>query len=72
MINQTLLKLIVQATLILADRTRQLRRQPDAGMESVDKILWTAAITIIVGVVGGIFRAKLRDFANNLTITLGW
>jgi hypothetical protein len=72
MLNGILLSLFIRTTLAVADQTRRLRRQPDAGMETADKILWAAAITIVVGVVGGIFRTKLRDFANNLSVTLGW
>jgi hypothetical protein len=72
MLNRVLLGLFIRTTLAVADQTRRLRRQPDAGMETADKILWAAAITIVVGVVGGIFRNKLRDFANGLSITLGW
>jgi hypothetical protein len=72
MLNRILLDLYIRTTLTVADRARRLRRQPDAGMETADKILWAAAITVVVGVVGGIFRNKLRDFANGLSITLGW
>jgi hypothetical protein len=56
----------------LARRLRQLRRQPDAGMETADKILWAAVITITVSAVGAVFRDKLEAFANSLSITLGW
>lgn len=56
----------------LARRLRRLRRQPDAGMETADKILWAAVITITVSLVGGVFRDKLEAFANSLSITLGW
>jgi hypothetical protein len=72
MLNRILLSLVIRTTLVLADQARRLRRHPDAGMETADKILWAAATTIVVGVVGGIFRNKLRDFANGLSITLGW
>ena len=72
MFNRILLGLVVRTMLIVADQTHRLRRRPDAGMETADKILWAAAITILVGVVGGILRNKLRDFANNLSVTLGW
>ncbi|GAA0915798.1 hypothetical protein [Virgisporangium aurantiacum] len=56
----------------LAEVVQRVRRTPDAGMETADKILWAAVVTIVVGVVGAIFRDKLRDFANGLTVTLGW
>ena len=72
MLNRILLGLYIRTVLVVVDQARRLRRQPDAGMETADKILWAAAITIVVGVVGGIFRNKLRDFANGLSITLGW
>ena len=72
MLNRILLGLYIRTVLVVVDQARRLRRQPDAGMETADKILWAAAITVVVGVVGGIFRNKLRDFANNLSITLGW
>jgi hypothetical protein len=72
MVNRLLLGLLVRTTLSVADQARRMRHKPDAGMETADKILWAAAITVVVGIVGGIFRDKLRDFANNLTVTLGW
>ncbi len=71
-ISLATLALAVRLTLALADRVRRLRRQPDAGMETADKILWAAAITIVVGVVGGVFKDKLKAFADSLTLTLGW
>lgn len=72
MVNRLLLGILVRTTLVVADQARRQRHKPDAGMETADKILWAAAITVVVGIVGGIFRDKLRDFANNLTVTLGW
>ncbi|GAA1025641.1 hypothetical protein GCM10009557_00340 [Virgisporangium ochraceum] len=59
-------------TVRVIEMVRKVRRTPDAGMETADKILWAAVVTIVVGVVGGIFRDKLRDFANGLTVTLNW
>ena len=56
----------------LAEVVRRVRRTPDAGMETVDKILWIAVTTVVVGAVGSIFRDKLTEFANGLTVTLGW
>ncbi|MBT8225656.1 MAG: hypothetical protein KJO75_09190 [Dactylosporangium sp.] len=56
----------------VAERLRRLRRRPDAGMETADKILWAAVITITVSLVGAVFRDKLQAFATSLTITLGW
>jgi hypothetical protein len=72
MLTRTLLILYLRTILTIAEQARRLRQQPDAGMETADKILWAAAITIVVGVVGGIFRDKLRDFASGLSLTLGW
>jgi hypothetical protein len=72
MFNRITLGLAVRLTLLVAHRARRLRRQPDAGMETADKILWAAAITIVVGIVGGVFKEKLKSFADNLTVTLGW
>ena len=75
MLNRITLGLAVRLALLavlVADRARRLRRAPDAGMETADKILWAAAITIVVTGVGGIFRNKLEAFATNLSITLGF
>ena len=72
MLNRITTALFVRVVLLVAEPIRRLRRAPDAGMETADKILWAAGVTIIAGVVGGIFRDKMRDFANSLTITLGW
>jgi hypothetical protein len=59
-------------TVWVVETVRKIRRTPDAGMETVEKILWAAVVTIVVGIVGGIFRDKMRDFANGLTVTLNW
>ncbi len=72
MLNRTALGLAVRVALLLTEQVRRLRRTPDAGMETADKILWAAVITIVVGAVGAIFRDKLETFANGLTLTLGW
>lgn len=72
MLNRITLTLAVRLTLLLGAQVRRVRRAPDAGMETADKILWAAGITIIVGAVGAIFRDKLKSFANGLSITLGW
>ena len=64
----------ISAVLIVhvVEMVRKVRRTPDAGMETADKILWAAVVTIVVGVVGAIFRDKLEAFANGLTVTLNW
>jgi hypothetical protein len=72
MLNRITLALAVRVTLLFAEQVRRLRRTPDAGMETADKILWAAGITIIVSAVGAIFRDKLKAFANGLSVTLGW
>ena len=72
MLNRITTALFVRVALLLAEPIRRLRRTPDAGLETADKILWAAGVTIIAGIVGGIFRDKMRDFANSLTVTLGW
>lgn len=59
-------------TTTIVQRLHELRRRPDAGMETADKILWAAVITITVSAVGAVFKDKLTAFANSLTITLGW
>jgi hypothetical protein len=72
MLNRIILALAVRLTLLVADTARRLRRAPDAGMETADKVLWAAAITITVSAVGAIFRDKLKAFASGLSVTLGW
>ena len=56
----------------LAARLHQLRQQPDAGMETADKILWAAAIIIIAGLATFALGNKVSTFINGLTISLGW
>jgi hypothetical protein len=72
MMNRLTLSLAVRLTLLLAGPLRRVRTQPDRGMETADKILWAAATTLIVGVVGGVFKDKLTSFAEGLSVTLGW
>ncbi|BCB74489.1 hypothetical protein GCM10022251_74110 [Phytohabitans flavus] len=72
MLNRFTLHLAIRLALLITDQVRRLRRAPDAGMETADKILWAAATTVVVSGVGAIFRDKLRGFANALTVTLGW
>ena len=72
MINRLALGVSVRLLLLLAEPVRRLRAKTDDGMETADKILWAAAITVVVGAVGAIFRDKLENFANGLTLTLGW
>ncbi len=72
MINRLTLGVTVRLLLLLAEPARRLRAKADDGMETADKILWAAAITVVVGAVGAIFRDKLKTFASGLTLTLGW
>jgi hypothetical protein len=72
MLTRMTLGLAIRLTLLVSEQTRRLRRTPDAGMETADKILWAAAITIVVGLVGGVFKDKLKAFADGLSVTLGW
>jgi hypothetical protein len=71
MITHLVLATLARAAGICA-RLRQLPRQPDAGMETADKILWAAVMTLVVSGVGLVFKNKLEEFANNLSVTLGW
>jgi hypothetical protein len=72
MITHLLLAALIRVTTGLSARLRQLRHQPDAGMETADKILWAAVMTLVASAVGLVFKNKLEDFANNLSVTLGW
>ena len=72
MFNRITLGPAVRVTVMVASWARRLRRAPDAGMETADKILWAAAITIVVGDVGGVFKDKFKAFADGLSLTLGW
>jgi hypothetical protein len=72
MLTRFTLHLAIRLTLLVADQAQRLRRAPDAGMETADKILWAAAMTVVVSGVGAIFRDKLKGFASGLTVTLGW
>jgi hypothetical protein len=56
----------------LAARLHQLRQQPDAGMETADKILWAAAVIIIAGAATFALGNKISTFISGLTISLGW
>jgi hypothetical protein len=72
MFHRFTLGLAVRVTVVLARPLRRMRRRPDAGMETADKILWAAAVTIVASAVGAIFRDKLEAFANALSVDLGW
>ncbi len=72
MINRLTLGISVRLLLLLTEPVRRLRAKTDDGMETADKILWAAAITVVVSAVGAIFRDKLKTFATGLTLSLGW
>lgn len=72
MLTRLAARVAMRAMAALSTRLAQVRRDPDAGMETVDKILWVAATIVIVGTVGMIFKNKLEAFANSLNITLGF
>jgi hypothetical protein len=72
MITNLVVAALVRLSAGLSARLRRLRQQPDAGMETADKILWAAVMTLVASGVGLVFKNKLEDFANNLSITLGW
>jgi hypothetical protein len=55
------------------DRTRLAAGEvADEGSETADKILWTAAIVVIVGAVGLVMKNMLVAAVNSIKITLGW
>lgn len=56
----------------LTARLAALRENPDAGLETADKILWAAAVVIIASSAGLLFKNKIEGFINGLTISLGW
>lgn len=71
MFQRTCIAIAVRAHSAINTRLQRLRREPDAGMETADKILWAAVIVIIVGIVAAILRNKIRAFANSLNLTTG-
>lgn len=68
--------LIAYLTVALLRRASALARRwhhdRDTGMETVDKIIWAAVVLVVASAAGAVFRQKILDFINNLTITLGW
>jgi hypothetical protein len=55
----------------VARQVQQHRRSPDAGLETVDKILWAAGIIVIAGGVIGIFSSQIQAYAQSVLGTLG-
>jgi hypothetical protein len=55
----------------LADRIQQLRRSPDAGLETADKILWAGGVIVIATVVIGVFKDDIKTYAAAVMASLG-
>lgn len=53
---------------LVADR---LRRAPDAGMETADKILWAAGVIVIAGGAFAVFHPAIVQYAQNVMNGLG-
>jgi hypothetical protein len=63
----------MRALLTKARQTvRAVRAGGDAGAQTVEIMLWVAAIIVIVGLVGAIFRDDLVAFFNSLTYSIGF
>lgn len=59
-------------TRVVRQAVDEIRRHPDRGDESVNKILWAGVIVAVVAIVGGIFRDTIVAAFNSLVITLGF
>jgi hypothetical protein len=59
-------------TRVVRQAVDEIRRHPDRGDESVNKILWAGVIVAVVAIVGGIFRDTIVDAFNSLVINLGF
>jgi hypothetical protein len=53
-------------------RLRAVRARRDGGAQTVEIMLWVAAVIVIVGLVGAIFRDDLVAFFNSLTYSIGF
>ncbi|ROO60369.1 hypothetical protein EDC02_2232 [Micromonospora sp. Llam0] len=49
-----------------------MRARPDRGAQTVEVMLWIAAVIVIVGVVGVILRDDLKAFFENISYTIGF
>jgi hypothetical protein len=56
----------------LADRLRQVRARSEDGAQTVEIMLWVAAVIVIVGAVGAIFRDDLVQFFNSIAYSIGF
>lgn len=65
-------RIVISITTRVGSRLRRLRDQPDAGMETVDKIMWAAVVVVVVASVGLLFKTKVETFMNGITIALGF
>jgi hypothetical protein len=53
-------------------RIAALMRHRDRGAETVEVMLWIAAVIVIVGGVGALFRNDLVAFFNSLVYDIGF
>ena len=67
-----LLRIAAIITTHLGEGVRRMREHPDAGMETVDKIMWAAVVVVVVSAVGLLFKNKVVAFMNSITISLGF
>lgn len=63
-----LLALLTVVGLTLSNRMRRLRDSGDRGSETTDKVLWIAAIVVLVAAVYAIFNSKIIAKMNGITL----
>jgi hypothetical protein len=59
---------ITIAALALRARAQQLRRTPDAGLTTVEYLIWIAIIAGIVIAIGATISTLFTDKANGLSL----
>lgn len=69
--NTIVLRVVIAINSLLAGRLRQLRRAPDAGLETADKILWAAGVIVIAGGAIAVFHPAIVKYATNVMNGLG-
>ncbi|MEV4706775.1 hypothetical protein [Actinoplanes sp. NPDC049316] len=57
---------------LLARGSAAMHSRPERGAQTVEVMLWIAAVIVIVGAVGLILRDDLKAFFNNLSYTIGF
>lgn len=67
----TVTRVVAAINSLVADRLRQLRRAPDAGLETADKILWAAGVIVIAGGAIAVFHPAIVAYAQNVMAGLG-